>query len=264
MANICPLPGLCMTLSDDMTADNDQLCLPSTYQNKVLDALGGDKYTYLVVSNGVSCEYVKVQVDTSDPSKLVMIDRGLEWTTPSNFSKGSSVKFEWFTTAMEDMLECLNTIENPEICIEGMEWDTDEQCYKPTQESESNTITFKDCQYQYTIKNVDVDRVPLPATQTLNPGTYKNACVVVGDDGCITSISEGDDAALSGSGCGCCGKCNGGCEETVAPNPLVACQAGAPSLTSNYILWINTLDACLYVKCDNTWISTGQRVQPPS
>lgn len=262
MADICPLPGLCMTLSDDVTVDNDQLCLPATYQNKILDALGGDKYTYLVISNGVSCEYVKVQVDTSDSSKLVMVDRGLEWTSPSNFTKGSSVKFEWFTSAMEDLLDCLNEPEDPMICIEGMEWDEEKGCYVSTNEDGTGTIKFKDCQYEYTIKNLEFDQVPLPATQTLNPGTYKNACIVVGDDGCITSISEGDTASLSG-GCSCCGKCNGGCEETTANTAGVPCQATEPATDGTHTMWINTQDACLYVLCDGVWISTGQRLQAP-
>ena len=270
MSNLCPMPGLCMTLAENVLIGENQLCLPNTFNNKVTEALGADKHTYFVISNGVSCEYVKVQVDATDPNKLIMSERGLEWTSESNFVKGASVKFDWTALALEDMLACLEAeTEEPDFCVADHTWNPDTNCFEPDDDSEgSDTLTFRDCQNEYTIKGINFTAKPLDGSLILQEGTYTNPEVTVDKSGCIVCIKDGstsDDSSLTG-GCGCCGKCNGGCGSTTEASDkvnILACQAIAPATDSSYCLWLNMSDACLYVLCEGTWLSTGLRVQAP-
>ena len=267
MSKLCPMPGLCMTLQENVTIGNNQLCLPTVYNNKITAALGSEKHTYLVISNGVSCEYVQVKVDSADPTKLVMCDRGMEWTTESNFTKGDSVKFDWTASALDDWAECLDDVDEEPFCIKGHTWNAEEQCYEPDTETDGDTtLTLKDCQNQYTLKNIDFTKLPLDGSLILKEGVYKNPCITVDKEGCITCISESSttDDSLSG-GCCCSGKCNGGCETTESSDKLdiIACQAAEPSVDSGYCLWVSTQDGCLYVLCEGVWLSSNLRVNPP-
>ena len=62
--------------------------------------LAGDKYTFLKIMDGTHVEYVKL---VNQAGKL-LIERGMELTTPTSFPVGSCVKWELTPTAVRDIV----------------------------------------------------------------------------------------------------------------------------------------------------------------
>jgi len=204
VSKFCSIAGYCGTLQEDFDSDHVLMCVNTT---KISAALSPDKYTYLVISDGIECEYVKVKMEDG---KLVAVDRGVGWTSPIDWPKGTPVKFEWTDEAWADAYACIleDDEENNEECDIKLNEDvytyegTDAngvKCYKPVK---TEDLVLKDCLFKYTIKGVCFDKESLPANEVTSDGVYPNATATV-VNGCAT-FKAGTKVTIGGCSVGCC------------------------------------------------------------
>lgn len=187
MSEFKAVPGLCYELQSDMDIDTTILDISSS---KIVECLEG-RHTYFIVSNGASCEYIKV---SGVNGSLVITERGVDWTEPGNFSKGDKVVFDWIGPAMEDLLECLETDdedEQPPPKIPGMTAVKDEATGQWCYEQDDEDITWNSGKYTYTFKNGKVTRQEREGI-SLQPGCFENAKITLSDDCEIVQIEEGN------------------------------------------------------------------------
>jgi hypothetical protein len=187
MSDFKAVPGLCYELDSDVLEDSTTMEL--TGASKLLDCLEG-MHTYLILSNGVDCEYVKVTVEDG---VFVLLERGVDWTDPGKFFKGAKVTFDWIGPAMEDFLACMEEDEDEEDCppkIPGMVAVKDPETGKWCYEQEQSDICWTSGKYKFTFKNGIITREA--RATNLSPGCYENAKVTLNDDCEIVSIEEGN------------------------------------------------------------------------
>lgn len=206
MADFNPDTCVCGKLDDDFDATETSIAGLSLN-------LDVDEYTFLSISNGINCEHVKV---TQTANGLV-IDRGQGGTSAYNWPKGSCYQFQWSKPAFQAMVDCiLNNDDVPDDApkIEGYEASiVDGQlCYTPIEDEDEagdfETVEIQDCKFRYCFSAKNVKKDPLPASQTLMPGTYENATVTVDENGCVTNVSGGCKTTIQG--CTKCDTCDDG------------------------------------------------------
>jgi len=212
--DLCPVPGICATTAVQINdVDGQELCLSS---NKLCNALSEGKHTYLILSDGTSCEYVKA---TKTNGKLILTARGLEWTNSRTWLKGTVVKYGEIATAFEEMYNCLNDASNDDALFDKIECykrevnpETGQVCYVI---DKTQTLELKDKDYKYTIRCLKYEKEALPASEKLIDGVYENATVTV-SNGCIVSIKEGCKVTIGGCAKHCqCEQCTQGITSSV-------------------------------------------------
>lgn len=214
MSNFCSLTGFCTTLEEDLSSGDVMLCINST---KIGKALTADKHSYLVISDGIECEHVKIRIDNG---KVIAIDRGVGWTDAIDWPKGTPIKFDWTDEAWADAYDCLleeENEDNPEDCdikigdctykyvdtVDGV------KCYEADNKKD---LEIKNCGKVYTIKNIEYTEANDPDYP--EDGVYTNATVTV--SGCKVSYKEGCKVSIGGCSPGCnCDKCTNTEEDEV-------------------------------------------------
>lgn len=184
--------------------------------NKIGKALVNDKHSYLVLSDGIECEHVKIRIENG---KVIAIDRGVGWTDAIDWPKGTAVKFDWTDEAWADAYECLleedeEEDENCDIkigdCVyEYVETVDGVKCYSSVDKKD---LEIKNCGKVYKIKNIEYEEADDPSYP--EDGVYPNATVTVA--GCKISYKEGCKTTIGGCSVGCtCKNCTDNTEDEV-------------------------------------------------
>lgn len=201
VSKFCSLTGFCTRLEDDLDSTHTLVCVNV---GKIASALK-NKHTYMVISDGLQCEHIRV---TCQDGKLVALERGVGWTDPVDWPKGTLIKFDWTDEAFSDAYDCIleedsdNDSENCDIKIGDKVYkytgtdDDGVKCY----EQEGEDLEICGPKEIYTIKNIDYTTAVNP--NQLADGVFQNATITVKD--CkIIAITEGSKPTLGGCSPGC-------------------------------------------------------------
>lgn len=188
----------------DRAIKQDDTYLPIHKRDKYrLEQLLGDNYTYLTFRNNISHEIVKAKA-TSDGE--IMIERGVEGTTPINAPFGTCVTFTWVKSSIEDIVEeKLNSLNKLVSSIKGGD------CFEvlnndgefTINKKPSDELSFIVGDKKYTQNKCgSLTQSDAENARPLEDGKYENATIVV-RDGRIYSIEAGSNIihSLSGGRC---------------------------------------------------------------
>lgn len=195
MSLFTSLPGKCLSLAEPIT-DSNQISLFLNGQTLLLNQLLPDKFTYMQITDGSNCEFVRVEPNSSGTG-LVITSRGEDGSQASTFTKGAKVFFTWTETALDAFLTCRasSVEEDAPIKIPGYTAVFDEElqqwCYEPDEGTNAEEICWTVGKIKYTFADgvVTTEQVAVPG---LVPGTYNNATVTIDDNCELKSVVEGD------------------------------------------------------------------------